>query len=115
MVYGPGMWTVGRRAAPGTLFACLALAPGATPATAQERPADYHAVASAFAGRTIETGNGYPDSATKTTQTGTIGEGFAVYVSQLLGADALKYLGAPGKTASGGSQVRSMNRTGVEP
>ena len=81
----------------------------------------------------------YPDSATKTTQTGHIGdgfasngtiveiyndsvqldpyhevahivagrlgsppamfdEGFAVYVSQLLGADALKYLNAPGKT-----------------
>lgn len=83
----------------------------------------------------------YPDSATKTTQTGHIGngfasgrtiieifndsvqldpyhevahivagergsppalfdEGFAVYVSQSLGADALKYLGAPGKTVS---------------
>jgi hypothetical protein len=81
----------------------------------------------------------YPDSATKTTQTGHIGagfasgrtiieifndsvqldpyhevahivgglrgsppamldEGFAVYISQSLGADALKYLGAPGKT-----------------
>jgi hypothetical protein len=83
----------------------------------------------------------YPDSATKTTQTGHIGngfasgrtiveifndsvqldpyhevahivagergsppamldEGFAVYVSQLLGADALRYLGAPGKTTT---------------
>jgi hypothetical protein len=83
----------------------------------------------------------YPDSATKTTQTGHVGngfasgrtiveifndsvqldpfhevahivaeergsppalldEGFAVYVSQLLGADALRYLGAPGKTVT---------------
>jgi hypothetical protein len=83
----------------------------------------------------------YPDSATKTNQTGHIGsgfasgrtiieifndsvqldpyhevahivagergsppalldEGFAVYVSQSLGADALKYLGAPGKTVT---------------
>jgi hypothetical protein len=83
----------------------------------------------------------YPDSATKTTQTGHIGngfagartiveifndsvqldpyhevahivaeergsppalldEGFAVYVSQLLGADALRYLGAPGRTVA---------------
>ncbi|MFI5311496.1 MAG: peptidase MA family metallohydrolase [Gemmatimonadales bacterium] len=83
----------------------------------------------------------YPDSATKTTQTGHIGdgfasgstiveifndsvqldpyhevahivggqrgnppamldEGFAVYVSELLGADALRYLGAPGKTVA---------------
>jgi len=83
----------------------------------------------------------YPDSATKTSQTGHVGsgfasartiieifndsvqldpyhevahivggergsppavldEGFAVYVSQSLGADALKYLGAPGATVS---------------
>jgi hypothetical protein len=83
----------------------------------------------------------YPDSATKTTQTGHIGEGFAsgrtiveifndsvqldpyhevahivggergsppamldegfaVYVSESLGADALKYLGAPGRTVA---------------
>jgi hypothetical protein len=83
----------------------------------------------------------YPDSASKTTQTGHVGagfannrtiveiyndsvqldpyhevahivaaqlgsppamldEGFAVYVAELLGADALKYLGAPGKTVS---------------
>ena len=83
----------------------------------------------------------YPDSATKTSQTGHVGsgfasgrtiieifndsmqldpyhevahivagergsppalldEGFAVYVSQSLGADALKYLGAPGKTVT---------------